>query len=106
MTLLFSRFPARVTTSDGTSLNRCAVIVLDGHAELAVQRPGADVHNADVVQVIATMDGVTLGDFAREATLTAEDGQWWKVGEGDGCGCRSPLQTWYAMRIAGQPAGT
>jgi hypothetical protein len=104
--LTYSRFPARVLTSDGTELNRCAVVVIDGHAQIAVQRPSGGMGAADGIQTIATLDGAVLASAGAKSRLEAPDGQWWEVSEGDGCGCRSPLQAWYAKALAGQRAGT
>jgi hypothetical protein len=90
--LTYSRFPARVLTSDGTELNRCAVVVIDGRARIAVQSPSGAMGAADAIQTIAELDGAVLALAGAKSRLEAPDGQWWEVSEGDGCGCRSPLQ--------------
>lgn len=105
MPLNYNRFPAAVVTSDGQSFNRCAVVVIDGHAELGVQGRGGDFA-ADEVHTVATLDGVTVGPAGPMVLLTGDDGRTWEVRDGDGCGCRSPLQAWYGRAIQGQPAGT
>jgi hypothetical protein len=105
MPIAYSRFPASVVTSDGTTTHRGAVVVIDGDASLAVQVRSGDFH-ADEVQVIATLTGVTVGNPGPSVTLTGDDGQTWQISEGDGCSCRSPLLAWYQMALRGQPAGT
>ena len=106
MTLNYGRFPALVKTSDGTEVNRAAVVVIDGHAQLAVQPPRQH-HEPQGVLVIATLDDVTVEQQnRREVVLHAGDGQSWSVGVGDGCGCRSALSQWYAEAIKGQRMGT
>lgn len=106
MTLLYARFPAMVDTSDGSHFNRAAVVVVDGQARLAVQMPRQH-HEPGTVQVVATLDDVSLGpQERRKVVLVAADGQSWTVGVGDGCACRSSLQQWYADQIAGQRMGT
>ena len=107
MTLNYSRFPALVKTSDGTSINRAAVVVIDGHAELAVERPKRDHADGGGVLVIAALDDVTVEQQnRREVILRASDGQTWSVGVGDGCSCRSALGDWYNNQRAHQPMGT
>lgn len=102
----FCRFPALVKTSDGTEVDRAAVVVIDGRAELAVIAKRGEFDGGGVT-VIASITGVTVGEPANRVTrLTADDGQWWDVGAGSGCGCRSSLSQWYAARIQGQPMGT
>ena len=106
MALQFSRYPAMVSTSDGTVVNRSVVVVIDGHAQLAVQMPH-QYHEPGGVQVIATLDDVTVEKVNRhKTTLTAADGQSWTVGEGDGCSCRNALTDWLRQQIKGQPLGT
>ena len=95
-----------VRTSDGTVTNRSAVVVIDGRALLAVQMP-RQFHEPGGVQVIATLDEVTVEPPSRrETVLRAADGQTWSVGPGDGCACRSALEDWYHHQLAGQPHGT
>ena len=107
MTLQYDRFPARVSTSDGTEVNRAAVVVIDGRAELAVERPRRDHADGGGVLVLAMLEDVTVEtQNRREVILRAADGQTWTVGVGDGCGCRSVLSQWYADRRKGQPLGT
>ena len=106
MTVSYSRFPASVTTSDGTVVNRAAVVVVDGRAELAVQPPRSHTE-PDRILVLATLDDVTVEpQTRREVTLRAADGQTWQVGVGDGCGCRSSLSEWFRNRLKGQALGT
>lgn len=93
-----------VRTSDGTTVNRAAVVVADGRALLAVQRAHAH-HEPPSVQIIATLDDVTVEAQRREAVITAADGQTWTVGQGDGCGCRSPLSEWLRLQLR-QGVGT
>lgn len=105
MPMQFCRFPAKVVMGDGTEINRSAVVVIDGRAELAVQNKRSDFDGGQV-SIVATLDGVNVDAQGREATLTGESGEVWTVGQGDGCGCRSSLQSWYAGRIQGVPMGT
>lgn len=102
----FCRFPSLVKTSDGSEIDRAAVVVIDGRAEMAVTAKRGEFDGGGV-SVIASIDDVTVGEPANRVTrLTAADGQWWDIGQGSGCGCRSVLSMWYQERIAGQPMGT
>ena len=107
MPLSYMRYPARVRSSDGVvDVNRSAVVVIDGRAEVAVQRKDNQFDGGSVT-VIAALDGVTVGQpDAGVVALTGEDGVVWEVSQGDGCGCRSALSSWYAARIQGVPLGT
>ena len=106
MALAFARFPAMVTTSDGSTVNRAAVVVIDGRALLAVQPPRQH-YEPQGVQVIATLDDVTVEVENRHRTyLRAGDGQVWTVAEGDGCSCRSAILDWFRAQCRGQPLGT
>ena len=107
MPMQFCMFPARVRASDGlVDVNRSAVVVIDGRAEVAVQRK--DNHfDGGTVTVIAALDGVIVGTSdAGVVMLTGEGGVTWEVSQGDGCGCKSALGDWYAGRIRGIPLGT
>ena len=106
MPVAFSRYPAMVRTSDGTPVNRSAVVVVDGRALLAVESPKRDPYDGGGVQVIATLDDVTVAPSRREATLTAADGQTWTVTQGDGCSCRNALSEWLGAQIRGHGLGT
>lgn len=96
-----------VTLADGTVVNRAAVVVLDGRAEVAVLGARRDHTDGGNVQVVAAMEDVTVEtQTRREAVLRSSSGEAWTVGVGDGCGCRSNLSQWYANQIKGQPMGT
>ena len=103
----YSRFPARVRSSDGSvDVNRAAVVVIDHRAEVAVLAPHSPFEASDVT-VIATLEDVSVGvPDAGVMTLTGEDGVTWEVSQGDGCGCRSALSSWFADRIARVPMGS
>lgn len=103
----FCRFPARVKASDGSvDVNRSAVVVIDGRAEVAVQSK-ADAFDSGTVTVLAMLDGVSVGQPSDGATpLTGADGVVWEVSQGDGCGCRSSVSEWYRDKISGQPMGS
>lgn len=83
----YQRIPVRVEGSDGLSVNRAAVVVVDGRAKLA-RRTGLGV------EVIGEMDVADLTIANRKATIIGTNGVTWEVSKGDGCGCRSPLTAW------------
>lgn len=85
----YSRFPAAVL-SDKRRERKAAVIVSAGVARVAVLVPGQGVQ---VVEEFAVASIAPQPN--RETQLVAEDGTVWTVGRGDGCGCGSPLRTWY-----------
>ena len=107
MPMQFCRFPARVRSSDGSvDVNRSAVVVIDGRAEVAVQQK-ASAFDGGTVTVVALLEGVSVGvPDAGVMTLTGDGGVTWEVSEGDGCGCKSALGDWYAGRIRGVPMGS
>lgn len=88
----YSRFPAAVT-SDRRRERRAAVIVKDGTARVAVVVPGQGVQ---IVEEFAVADVVTAN---RVTTITGQDGTAWTIDKGDGCGCHSPLRTWYRGQL-------
>lgn len=92
MTTTYSRYPARVSGSDGLTVNRAAVLVhADGSAVVAVLSGG----RSGDVQIVGQLEQVTVKKNPnRTATLTAEDGTTWTVSRGDGCGCTSALSRW------------
>lgn len=84
----YSRFPAAVSSARRHE-RRAAIVVIDGTARVAVLVPGRGVQ---VVEEFAVADVATVN---RVTTLTEPDGTSWTVGKGDGCGCGSPLRSWY-----------
>lgn len=106
MTVSFNRFPALVSTSDGTVVNRAAVVVIDRVARCAVEKPSESAFEGAGVSVLVEMADVEVVSTGRAAVLEGLDGQRWTVEPGDGCGCTSPLSRWYAAQLKGQPAGT
>lgn len=84
----YSRIPVRVEGSDGLSVNRAAVVIVDGRAKLA--RRGGE----SGVEVLGEMDVADLTVANRRATIVGTNGVTWEVSKGDGCGCRSPLTAW------------
>jgi hypothetical protein len=89
----YSRVPARVTGSDGLSVNRAAVVVIDGRAKLARRA------NVGGVEVLGEMDVADLTVANRKATIVGTNGVTWEVSKGDGCGCRSPLTAWVNAEV-------
>ena len=88
----YSRFPAAVS-SPKRSERRGALIVADGTARLAVIVAGQGVQ---VVEEFTVTEVQTSG---RSTTLIEDDGTEWQVARGDGCGCGSPLRTWYNQQL-------
>lgn len=92
----YSRFPAAVK-SDRRAERRAAIVVRDGVATLAVIVPRQGV------QVVETFEVDRIETANRITMLVEPDGTTWTVGKGDGCGCASPLRTWYNAQL-GSPA--
>lgn len=88
----YSRFPAAVTSVKRAE-RRSAVIVAGGIARVAVIVPG------EGVQVVEEFTVESIATVARATTLTEPDGTTWMVERGDGCGCASPLRTWYNREL-------
>lgn len=93
MTVAFSRFPARVQTSDGQRLDPAAVVVEGDRAFVAVDKrnPRVALERGDVVRVERLISRNTEVEFA--------DGSVWTVSKGQGCSCGSPLKRWYSERL-------
>lgn len=88
----YSRFPAAVASAKRHE-RKAAVIVAEGVARVAVLVPGQGVQ---VVEEFAVTEITTAN---RATTLIEDDGTEWTVGRGDGCGCGSPLRTWYNQQL-------
>lgn len=89
----YGRFPARVTVGD-QQWNRAAVVVDGTTVVVAAQTRVGRQRTVDVV--LERSDLVELvPELNRNVVLRFADGGSWTVGTGDGCGCSSPLSTWY-----------
>lgn len=85
------RFPASVRDDDGRTVAKTAVVFRDGHLLIA-HRVGA----AAAATVLYDEDGVTAVLLKnRDVLLRLGDGRELLVGRSAGCGCHSPLKTWY-----------
>jgi hypothetical protein len=95
VTVQFSRFPARIVTSDGMVVRKAGIVVVDGRARVAERRGDVQVilDRADVARVERLPNRNTEVEFA--------DGTLWTVSKGDGCSCKSPLRAWYTQALAG-----
>lgn len=88
----FSRFPARVDTSDGRTFKKTGVVVSNGHAQVAEQTGGR-------VDLVLDRAGVTRVErqINRNTVITFDDGSTWTVSKGQGCSCGSPLKRWFTQ---------
>lgn len=97
MTVDYSRFPARVTLSDGTTYDPCAVVV-DGtgkRARFASRRPDQSAR-----EQLGHDDLVSYEQQPnRDWVITFGDGTTWTVAPGEGCSCGSPLKNWFSQVV-------
>lgn len=86
----FHRFPASIRSAEVT-LRRSAVVVADGVARVADAQ----------ARIVAERDDFSHVDRrGNTVSLIFADGTAWKIGPGDGCGCKGSLQRWYRGQLA------
>lgn len=97
MSVDFAKFPARVTQSDGTVSDPCAVVVdLAGkRARFASRRPDQSAREQLAHDDVATVEYLPN----RDTLVTFADGTSWTVGVGEGCACGSPLKNWFSQVV-------
>lgn len=90
----YSRFPASVS-GPGIETRRAAIIVRDGFANIAY----ATTPKGRNVEATATFQvDEVVRTPSRAIILRGPEGEW-TVTSGDGCGCKSPLKTWYTGQL-------